>query len=60
MSNPKSRPFTLRIFGVIGVIGCLFTLVTGFQQRRFAQFPLILLFWLPGSLYLTFSDRTNP
>lgn len=49
---PKSYPVTLRILGVLGIVGCLFNLVQGVQYREFSQFPIILVFWLPGSIYL--------
>ncbi len=56
---PKSRPFTLRILGAIGVAGCIFSLVEGFQQRNFTQFPIIFLFWFPGSLYLVIKGKMS-
>lgn len=56
---PRSRPFTLRILGTIGLAGSIFILVDGFQQRNFAQFPITLLFWLPGSIYLVLKGKMN-
>lgn len=56
---PRSRPFTLRILGAIGLAGSIFILVDGFQQRNFAQVPITLLFWLPGSIYLVLKGKMN-
>jgi len=56
---PKSRPFTLRIVGAIGIAGCIFSLIEGFKQQNFAQFPITLIFWLPGSVYLTIKGKMN-
>jgi hypothetical protein len=54
---PKSRPVTLRMIGAIGLASCIFNLVEGFQQRNFSQFPITLLFWLPGSIYLIIKGK---
>ena len=48
---PKTHPVTLRIIGVIGVVGCVFNLVQGFRQGDFTQYPMCL-FWLLPSIYL--------
>lgn len=56
---PRSRPFTLRILGTIGLAGSVFILVDGFQQRNFSQFPITLVFWLPGSIYLMLKGKMN-
>lgn len=49
---PQVRPLTLRILGVIGLFGCIFSLLEGFSQGNFANFPITIVFWLPGSIYL--------
>lgn len=54
---PRSRPFTLRVLGAIGLAGSVFILVDGFQNRNFVQFPITLLFWLPGSIYLMLKGK---
>lgn len=56
---PQSRPVTLRILGVIGISGCVFIVVEGFKQRDFSQYPIVLVFWLPGSIYLVLSGKMN-
>jgi len=56
---PKVRPLTLRILGTYGAVGCLFLLVEGVRQRDFSQFPIILVFWLPGSIYLILKGKMN-
>lgn len=56
---PKVRPFTLRILGTYGAAGCLFILFEGIRQREFSQFPITLLFWLPGSIYLMLKGKMN-
>jgi hypothetical protein len=56
---PKSHPVTLRIVGAIGISGCVFNLVEGFRQRNFAQYPIVLGFWLPGSIYLILKGKMN-
>lgn len=56
---PKSRPITLRILGTLGAAGCLFNLVEGWQHHNFSQFGLILVFWLPGSVYLMLKGKMN-
>ena len=49
---PKSYPVTLRIVGAYGVASCIFVLVEGVRHHDFSQFPILLVFWLPGSIYL--------
>ena len=56
---PKYRPITLRLLGFIGVAGCIFSLVDGFYRQNFYQFPIILLFWLPGSIYLVLYGKMD-
>lgn len=49
---PQSHWITLRILGIIGIAGCVFTLVEGVRTRNLARVPIALFFWLPGSIYL--------
>ncbi|MEH1821969.1 MAG: hypothetical protein V7L31_23300 [Nostoc sp.] len=49
---PKVRPITLRILGTVGIASCVFDLIEGFHRGDFSQFAIILVFWLPGSIYL--------
>jgi hypothetical protein len=54
---PKSHPVTLRILGAYGVFACIFNLVEGIRQHNFSQFPMVLVFWLPGSIYLVVKGK---
>ncbi|MEE3719575.1 hypothetical protein V2H45_22800 [Tumidithrix elongata RA019] len=54
---PKVRPVTLRILGAIGIAGCVFNLIEGSYRGNLIQFFLILVFWLPGSIYLTLKGK---
>jgi len=54
---PKSYPVTLRILGAFGIAGCIFHLVEGVRQHNFTQFPILFVFWLPGSIYLVVKGK---
>lgn len=56
---PVARPVTLRIIGVIGIASCIFNLIEGGSRGYFAQFPVTLGFWFPGSLYLVVKGKMS-
>lgn len=54
---PQVRPLTLRILGVFSIVACVFSLVEGFSRGNFSQFPIILVLWLPCSIYLVVKGK---
>jgi uncharacterized membrane protein len=60
---PRSYPVTLRILGVVGLAGVIFTLTEHWRDRNLTGMTIAVLFWLPGSLYLIYKGdlgRFNP
>lgn len=60
---PRSHPITLRIIGVLGVISCMFSMYSTFRSfdlnwaTLIARLALILMFWLPASIYLSITGK---
>ncbi|KAF3890080.1 MULTISPECIES: hypothetical protein [Nostocales] len=60
---PKSHPITLRIIGAIGVVSCVFSIYSSFQDRSLnwigvaSRLSIVLGFWLPGSIYLLLKGK---
>ncbi|MBW4646444.1 MAG: hypothetical protein KME23_26210 [Goleter apudmare HA4340-LM2] len=62
---PQSHPVTLRLIGVIGIAGCIFSIFDSFRHPEFgwlgivARLGLIFTLWLPGSIYLLIKGRMS-
>ena len=60
---PRSHPVTLRIIGGIGIASCLFSIYSTFRDPEVVwlvillRLALILIFWLPASIFLVYKGR---